>query len=201
MLKKLLAQVKEYKTASILTPICMIFEVIFEVAIPVLMGSIVDDGIVKGDMDHIVKMGLLMLVLALCGLASGILGGVFAAKASTGFAKNLRKAMFDHIQTFSFANIDKFSTAGLVTRLTTDVTNLQNAYQMILRMCFRAPFSMIFAMIAAFLISPTVASVYLVAVIFLALCLILEDQIKHKGNARRDQQHKTRDAASAILEG
>ena len=169
MLKKLLAQVKEYKTASILTPICMIFEV----AIPVLMGSIVDDGIVKGDMDHIVKMGLLMLVLALCGLASGILGGVFAAKASTGFAKNLRKAMFDHIQTFSFANIDKFSTAGLVTRLTTDVTNLQNAYQMILRMCFRAPFSMIFAMIAAFLISPTVASVYLVAVIFLALCLIL----------------------------
>ena len=173
MLKKLLAQVKEYKTASILTPICMIFEVIFEVAIPVLMGSIVDDGIVKGDMDHIVKMGLLMLVLALCGLASGILGGVFAAKASTGFAKNLRKAMFDHIQTFSFANIDKFSTAGLVTRLTTDVTNLQNAYQMILRMCFRAPFSMIFAMIAAFLISPTVASVYLVAVIFLALCLIL----------------------------
>ncbi len=173
MLKTLLAQVKEYKKASILTPICMIFEVIFEVAIPVLMGSIVDDGITRGDMGHVYRMGILMVVLALGGLISGILGGVFAAKASTGFAKNLRKAMFDHIQTFSFSNIDKFSTAGLVTRLTTDVTNLQNAYQMILRMCFRAPFSMLFAMIAAFLISPKLASIYLVAVIFLAICLVI----------------------------
>ena len=173
MLKTLLAQVKEYKKASILTPVCMIFEVIFEVAIPVLMGSIVDNGIAKGDMAHVYKMGLLMIPLALGGLLSGILGGVFASKASTGFAKNLRKAMFDHIQTFSFSNIDKFSTAGLVTRLTTDVTNLQNAYQMILRMCFRAPFSMLFAMIAAFMISPELASIYLVAVIFLAICLIL----------------------------
>ena len=163
MLKTLLAQVKEYKKASILTPICMIFEVIFEVAIPVLMGSIVDDGITRGDMGHVYRMGILMVVLALGGLISGILGGVFAAKASTGFAKNLRKAMFDHIQTFSFSNIDKFSTAGLVTRLTTDVTNLQNAYQMILRMCFRAPFSMLFAMIAAFLISPKLASISLLS--------------------------------------
>ncbi|MBR1471313.1 MAG: ABC transporter ATP-binding protein [Lachnospiraceae bacterium] len=171
MLKTLMAQVKEYKKVALLTPVCMIFEVIFEVIIPVLMGSIVDDGIRKGDMEHVYRMGILMVLLALGGLLSGILGGVFAARASTGFAKNLRKAMFDNIQTYSFSNIDKFSTAGLVTRLTTDVTNLQNAFQMILRMCFRAPFSMIFAMAAAFLISPRIAGIYLVAVLLLACVL------------------------------
>ena len=181
MLKKLLAQVKEYKKPSILTPVCMIFEVIFETLVPLLMASIVDDGITKGDMAHIWKMGLVMVLLAVAGLISGILGGVFAARASTGFAKNLRKAMFDRIQTFSFSNIDKFSTAGLVTRLTTDVTNLQNAYQMILRMCFRAPFSMIFAMAAAFFISPRIASIYLIAVILLggALVLIMRKAMKY----------------------
>ena len=151
----------------------MIFEVIFEIVIPLCMASIVDDGIDKGDMRHIWLMGGLMIVLALGGLLSGILGGVFAAKASTGFSKNLRKAMFDNIQTYSFANIDKFSTASLITRLTTDVTNIQNGYQMILRMCFRAPFSMIFAMVAAFIISPSVASIYLVAVVVLAFFLFL----------------------------
>lgn len=173
MLKTLLSHVKEYKLTSILTPICMIFEVIFEIVIPICMASIVDDGIDKGDMQHIWLMGGLMIVLALGGLISGILGGVFASKAATGFSKNLRKAMFDNIQTYSFANIDKFSTASLITRLTTDVTNIQNGYQMILRMCFRAPFSMIFAMVAAFIISPTVASIYLVAVIVLAFFLFL----------------------------
>ncbi len=173
MLKTLLSHVKEYKLASILTPICMIFEVIFEIVIPICMASIVDDGIDKGDMRHIWLMGGLMIILALGGLLSGILGGVFASKAATGFSKNLRKAMFDNIQTYSFANIDKFSTASLITRLTTDVTNIQNGYQMILRMCFRAPFSMLFAMVAAFIISPRVASIYLVAVIVLAFFLFL----------------------------
>ncbi|MCR5120201.1 MAG: ABC transporter ATP-binding protein/permease [Lachnospiraceae bacterium] len=173
MLKTLLSHVKEYKLASILTPICMIFEVIFEIVIPICMASIVDDGIDKGDMRHIWLMGGLMIILALGGLLSGILGGMFASKAATGFSKNLRKAMFDNIQTYSFANIDKFSTASLITRLTTDVTNIQNGYQMILRMCFRAPFSMLFAMVAAFIISPRVASIYLVAVIVLAFFLFL----------------------------
>ena len=173
MLKTILSHVKEYKLPSILTPICMIFEVIFEIVIPICMASIVDDGIEKGNMQHIWAMGGLMIVLAVCGLISGILGGVFASKAATGFSKNLRKAMFDNIQSYSFANIDKFSTASLITRLTTDVTNIQNGYQMILRMCFRAPFSMIFAMVAAFIISPKVASIYLIAVVVLAFFLFL----------------------------
>lgn len=171
MLKTILSYVKEYKRDSIATPVAMIFEVIFEILIPVCMGSIVDEGVNKGNLHHIYVMGVIMVILALLGLLAGILGGVFGARASTGLAKNLRKAMFDHIQTFSFSNIDKFSTAGLVTRLTTDVTNIQNAYQMILRMCFRAPFSMIFAMIAAFIISPRIASIYLIAVLLLSLVL------------------------------
>ena len=147
MLKTLLAQVKEYKTASLMTPLFMIGEVICEMVIPVLMGRIVDIGIGGSDMNYIVRTGIFMLVVALMGLLFGILGGVFGAKASAGFAKNLRKAMYDNIQTFSFASIDKFSTSSLVTRLTTDVTNIQNAYQMILRMAMRAPSSMIIAMV------------------------------------------------------
>ena len=172
MLKTLGKHIKEFKTASILTPICMIFEVIFDMIIPLLMGKIVSNGIEKGDMDYIVKTGIAMIVLALLGLASGILGGVFAAKASTGFARNLREAMFNNIQTFAFSNIDKFSTSGLVTRLTTDVTNVQNAYQMLIRMCIRAPFSMIIAMIMAFTINARIASIYLIAVVFLSLFLV-----------------------------
>ena len=162
MLKTLARQIKEYKWVSIMTPLFMVLEVVAETLIPLLMTSIVDNGInVKGgDINHIYKMGAWMVLLALVGLLSGILGGVFAAKASTGFAKNIRKTMHDNIQRFSFSNIDKFSTAGLITRLTTDVTNIQNAYQMLLRMCFRAPFTMIFAMVAAFLISPRLARVY-----------------------------------------
>ncbi len=171
MIKTLLGEIKEYKTPSILTPVFMVFEVIFETLIPLCMASIVDDGINVGDLRHVYVMGGVMTVLAILGLASGVLGGVFSAKASTGFAKNLRKAMFDKIQTYSFSNIDHFSTAGLVTRLTTDVTNIQNAYQMILRMCFRAPFSMIFAMGAAFILSPRIASIYLSAVVLLGLVL------------------------------
>lgn len=188
MLKTLGAQIKEFKTASILTPICMIGEVIMEMLIPLLMASIIDDGINAengANMNHVYLIGVLMLLTALISLAFGIGGGVFGAKASTGFARNLRKAMYENIQTFSFSNIDKFSTSGLVTRLTTDVTNMQNAYQMILRMCMRAPFSLIIAMAMSFWISPRLASVYLVAVVILGgvLGLIVSQAMKHFSQA------------------
>lgn len=172
MLKTLGKHIKEFKIATILTPVFMILEVIFDMIIPLLMGKIVSNGIEKGDMDYIVKTGIVMVALALLGLLSGILGGVFGAKASTGFARNLREAMFNNIQTFAFSNIDKYSTSGLVTRLTTDVTNVQNAFQMLIRMCVRAPFSMIIAMIMAFMINARIASIYLVAVIFLSVFLV-----------------------------
>ena len=171
MLKTLGAQVKEYKKASIATPLFMILEVIMEMIIPLMMASIIDDGVEAGNLHHIYVMGGWMLVAALIGLFAGVMGGKYGAKASTGFARNLRQAMFENIQTYSFSNIDKFSTAGLVTRLTTDVTNLQNAYQMLLRMCMRAPASMIVAMAMAFMINARLASIYLVAVIFLGCCL------------------------------
>ena len=154
-----------------MTPLFMIGEVICEMVIPVLMGRIVDIGIGGSDMNYILRTGGIMIVVALMGLMFGILGGTFGAKASTGFAKNLRKAMYDNIQTFSFASIDKFSTSSLITRLTTDVTNIQNAYQMILRMAMRAPSSMIIAMIMSFIISPKLASIYFVAVLVLALIM------------------------------
>ena len=173
MIKTLAKNIKGYEKASIATPIFMVLEVVVETIIPLLMASIIDEGINKGDMQHILKMGLLMILCAVIGLFAGTMGGVYGAKASAGFAKNLRRSMFENIQTFSFANIDKYSTAGLVTRLTTDVTNLQNAYQMILRMCFRAPSNLIFAMIFAFTINAKLASVYLVAIAFLAIVLAL----------------------------
>ncbi|MBR4734084.1 MAG: ABC transporter ATP-binding protein [Lachnospiraceae bacterium] len=171
MVKTLLKQVKEFKKDSILTPCFMILEVLMETLIPLLMGSIINDGIEAGNMTHIYLMGGAMLIAAVMGLYAGAMGGKYGARASTGFAKNLREAMFTRIQTFSFANIDKFSTAGLVTRLTTDVSNLQNAYQMILRMCIRAPFSLVIAMTAAFFVSPRIASIYLVAVVILGIIL------------------------------
>ena len=172
MLKTLLAQVREFKKASFLTPFFMILEVLFETLIPLAMASIIDKGVEAGNISHIYRMGAVMVVLALCGLWAGVMGGKYGALASTGFARNLRKAMYTNIQTFSFSNIDKYSTAGLITRLTTDVTNLQNAYQMILRMCTRAPASLICAMVMAFLINAKLASIYLIAVIFLGCCLI-----------------------------
>lgn len=180
MLKTLGAQIKEFKAASIATPLCMILEVLMETVIPFLMASIIDDGVDKGDMRHIYMVGGGMLVIAVIGLIGGLGGGHFGAKASAGFAKNLREAMFANIQTFSFANIDKYSTAGLVTRLTTDVTNLQNAYQMILRMCTRAPISMICAMVMSYVICPKLANIYLVAVILLGTCLALLMLKTHK---------------------
>ncbi len=172
MVKTILRQVKEFKRDSFLTPVFMILEVILETLIPLLMAAIIDNGVEKGDMNYIYKVGGGMIILAVLGLVTGMLGGKFGASASTGLARNLRKAMFENIQTYSFSNIDKFSTAGLVTRLTTDVTNVQNAYQMILRMCARAPFSMICAMVMAFLINAKLASVYLIAVILLGGSLL-----------------------------
>ncbi len=173
MIKTLLSQVKEFKKASFLTPVFMILEVVVETMIPVAMALMIDNGVEKGNMSYIYRMGAVMAVLAIAGLIAGFLGGKYGALASSGFARNLRKAMYTNIQTFSFSNIDKFSTAGLITRLTTDVTNLQNAYQMILRMCTRAPASLICAMTMAFLINARLASVYLIAVIFLGFALVM----------------------------
>ena len=173
MIKTLLSQVKEFKKASFLTPVFMILEVVVETMIPVAMALMIDNGVEKGNMSYIYRVGAVMAVLAIAGLIAGFLGGKYGALASSGFARNLRKAMYTNIQTFSFSNIDKFSTAGLITRLTTDVTNLQNAYQMILRMCTRAPASLICAMTMALLINARLASVYLIAVIFLGFALVM----------------------------
>ncbi len=180
MLKTLAAHVKEFKKDSVLTPMFMILEVIMEMVIPLLMASIIDEGVEKGDIRHICLVGGFMIAAALVGLFAGMMGGKFGASASAGLARNLRKAMYENIQTFSFANIDKFSTAGLITRLTTDVTNVQNAYQMILRMFTRAPISLICAMFMAFTVNSRLATIYLVAVIFLGSCLFLIMTRTHK---------------------
>ncbi len=173
MIKTLLAQVKEYKKSSILSPVFIVFEVIMEVLIPFMMASIIDNGVEKGDMKHVVFMGVCMIGAAMLALFFGVLSGTHAAKASSGFAKNLREAMYENIQDFSFSNIDKYSTAGLVTRLTTDVTNVQNAYQMVIRICARAPFMLICAMIMAFTINARLSMVFVGAIIFLGVALTL----------------------------
>ena len=173
MLKTLAAHIKEFKKDSILTPVFMILEVILETIIPLMMASIIDDGVEAGNMKHIYFMGSLMVVTAFVSLWAGVMGGKYGSRASTGFARNLRKAMYENIQTFSFSNIDKFSTSGLVTRLTTDVTNIQNAYQMILRMCMRAPASLICAMAMSFYVNARVALVYLAAVFILGIILFI----------------------------
>ena len=172
MIKTLAAHIKGYIKESVLTPVFMVLEVIMETLIPLLMASMIDDGVSKGDFNHVLFVGLLMGLCALVALFAGYMGGVYGAKASAGFAKNLREAMFINIQSFSFANIDKYSTAGLVTRMTTDVTNLQNAYQMILRICFRAPVNLVAAMTMTLIINAKLATVYLVAIAFLATVLI-----------------------------
>lgn len=172
MLKTLGAQIKEYKWASIATPVFMLLEVAVDTIIPLLMASIIDNGVNKGDTKHIYIMGVWMIVAALFGLLTGCLGAKYGAKAAMGFGKNLRAAMFRNIQTFSFANIDRFSSASLVTRMTTDVTNIQNAYMMMLRMAMRAPASIICAMAMSFFISPRLATIYLVAIIVLGALLL-----------------------------
>ena len=172
MLKTLGAQIKEYKWASIATPVFMLLEVAVDTIFPLLMASIIDNGVNMGDTRHIYIMGVWMIVAALFGLLTGCLGAKYGAKAAMGFGKNLRAAMFRNIQTFSFANIDRFSSASLVTRMTTDVTNIQNAYMMLLRMAMRAPASIICAMAMSFFISPRLATIYLIAVIVLGALLL-----------------------------
>lgn len=173
MLKTLGAELKEYTKASIATPLFMLLEVLMETIIPFLMAKVIDVGIYGENQPYILKMGLLMVVCAFISLFGGWMGAKYGAKASMGLGRNLRKAMFRNIQTFSFSSIDKYSTAGLVTRMTTDVTNIQNSYQMILRMAMRAPASLICAMAMSFFISPELASIYLVAVLILGCFLAL----------------------------
>ena len=171
MVKTILSQVKEYKRVSILTPVCMLGEVIMEMIIPLLMASIIDKGVSAGDIHHIKVTGLIMLLMAAISLTLGILSARFGAQASAGLAKNLRQAMFEKVQTFSFSNLDKFSTSSLITRLTTDVTNVQNAFQMIERMCVRAPVHLVFALFMAVMIGGPLSLIFVVAVVFLVAVL------------------------------
>ena len=173
MIKKLSSYIGEYKKDSILTPVFVACEVVLEVIIPVLMAKIVDNGIQNGDMKYVTILGIIMLVMAFLSLTFGALGGKTGAKASTGFAKNLRREMFYKIQDYSFSNIDKYSTAGLITRLTTDVTNVQNAYLMIIRSLARAPFMLIAAMIMSFYVNAKMALIFLFAAVFLSIALYL----------------------------
>ena len=171
MIKKLASHLGEYKRAAILTPMLSALEAVMDILLPTIMAFIIDLGIEKGDMNAIVKYGLLTFAVAAIALLLGILAGKYAAEASTGFAGNLRDAMYENIQHYSFSNIDKFSTAGLVTRMTTDVTNLQNAFQMMERMCVRAPVHLVFALIMAFSIGGPLALIFVVAIAFLLAVL------------------------------
>lgn len=172
MLKTLKSYIGEYRKTAVMAPVFIILEVILEMAIPLLMAAIIDDGLGTGNMGYVVKVGLIMLAVSVASLYCGAMAAKLAATASTGFAKNLREAMYNHIQDFSFSNIDRFSTAGLVTRLTTDVTNVQNAFQMIMRMFTRAPITLVTAMFMAFMINGRLSMVFLVALVFLG-CVIL----------------------------
>ncbi len=171
MLKPLLAQVKQFRKASLLAPLFTILESILELIIPLLMANLIDYGINQGNLSVVFRYGTYMLIAAIISLFCGIMAGRFAATASTGFACNLRDSMFAAIQGYSFSNIDRYSTAGLVTRLTTDVTNVQNAYQMVLRMCVRAPVMMLVALFLAFSINARISMIFLVALVFLGSCL------------------------------
>ncbi len=171
MIKKLAAYIGEYRKDTILTPASVILEVLLEVLLPVLMASVIDHGVEAGNMNYVIWMGVVMLVVAMLSLLAGTMSGVFAARASMGFGRNLRKAMYDNIQNFAFRNIDHFSTAGLVTRMTTDVTNVQNAFQMLIRMFVRAPIMMVSALCMCVSISPRLSLIFLVALVFLG-CVI-----------------------------
>ena len=171
MIKKLVSHLGEYKRAAVLTPLFAALEAVMDVLLPTIMAFIIDQGIEKGDMNAILKYGLLTFLVAVVALALGVLAGKYAAEASTGFAGNLRDAMYENIQHYSFSNIDKYSTAGLVTRMTTDVTNVQNAFQMIERMCVRAPVHLVFALIMAFSIGGPLALIFVVAIAFLLAVL------------------------------
>lgn len=171
MIKKLLAYIREYKKPSILSPIFIALEVLLEILIPFLMASIIDDGLNKGNLQHIYFIGFITLIMAMFSLSAGFAGGRNAARASAGFAKNIRKAVFYKIQNFSFTNIDKFSTAGLITRFTTDIANIQNSYQMILRLLVRAPLMLIFATLMTVYISPELSTIFLGAILILGIVM------------------------------
>ena len=171
MLKSLIAEIKEYKKPSVLASLYMVFEVMFEISIPFIMATLLDKGVQKGDMTTVLTYGLLMLVFAFLSLFCGMQSARYGAFASAGFAKNLRKAIFKKIQTFSFENIDSFSSGGLVTRMMTDVTNVQNSYQMVIRICVRAPLNLIFAIVASYLINPQMAMIFIGITLFLGLVL------------------------------
>ena len=171
MLKKLLEYVGEYKKVSLLSPLFIAVEVMMEILIPFLMASIIDDGLNKGNMGHIYFIGLITLIIAMISLSTGFAAGRCAAKASSGFAKNIRKTVFYKIQNFSFTNIDKFSTAGLITRFTTDIANIQNSYQMILRLLVRAPLMLIFATMMTIYISPGLSTIFIGAIIILGIVM------------------------------
>ena len=173
MIKKLAVYAKEFKKEALLSPICIAIETIMEVLLPMLMASVIDNGVNQGNMSYVLKMGGLMLVIAFISLTAGGLCGKYAAIASSGFARNLRKAMFSKIQDFSFANIDKFSTAGLVTRMTTDVTNVQQAFQMTIRICVRAPFMLLFSLFMCMKLAPQVSWVFLAALLFFGSAMAL----------------------------
>ena len=171
MIKKLVSHLGEYKRAAVLTPLFAALEAVMDVLLPTIMAFIIDQGIEKGDMNAIIRYGLLTFLVAAIALVLGVLAGKYAAEASTGFAGNLRDAMYENIQHYSFSNIDKFSTAGLVTRMTTDVTNVQNAFQMIERMCVRAPVHLVFALFMAVMIGGPLSLIFVVAVVFLVAVL------------------------------
>lgn len=173
MIKTLMAQIKQYKKDTILTPIFTALEVLFEVIIPLITAKLIDDGISAGNMSSVVKYGVIMVIVAFLSLGSGVLAGKYAATASTGFACNLRHAMYDNIQRFSFSNIDKFSTAGLITRMTTDVTNIQNAFQMLIRIAVRAPFTLICSLIMCIAINGELSLIFLAALFILGAALFL----------------------------
>ena len=171
MLQSLIAEIKEYNKPSVLASLYMVFEVMFEISIPFIMATLLDKGVQKGDMTTVLTYGLLMLVFAFLSLFCGMQSARYGAFASAGFAKNLRKAIFKKIQTFSFENIDSFSSGGLVTRMMTDVTNVQNSYQMVIRICVRAPLNLIFAIVASYLINPQMAMIFVGITLFLGLVL------------------------------
>jgi hypothetical protein len=171
--KELLKQVKQYKKDSVLAPVYSALEVVMEVIIPFVMALLIDEGVEKGNMNKILLYGIIMIVLAMISLFAGMMAGKYAASASSGFACNLREAMYRNIQRFSFSNIDKFSTAGLVTRMTTDVTNVQNAYQMIIRIAVRAPLMLISSMAMCFVVNADMSFIFLGAIVFLAVVLVI----------------------------
>lgn len=173
MLKKLSASIRQYKRQSLLAPLFVTFEVILEVLIPTIMAYLIDNGINKGDMNVIAKTGLILVVTCIISLICGILSGKFAAEASTGFAANLRKDMFYNVQNFSFENIDKFSTSSIVTRLTTDITNIQNAYQMVVRVAIRSPIMLVFSLVMSFMLNPKLALVFIIAIPILGIGLYI----------------------------